>query len=171
MFLYFDSLWLRLRLALINELSPPNLTATRDALKRLFHLALKLPAGTSELAFEINVAHTAPPGWRDTLRRLLATAEPDAPIHDAIFVRYMMGRRPRATDIRLERTLVRLFGARFAGWLDLTTLVTLFSAIAAAVTLWFGMGLLIPSSPISDREITVASAAKRTVTWNMAIKA
>jgi tetratricopeptide (TPR) repeat protein len=144
-----------LRLALIDELSPSNLKATREALKRLFHLAMKLPAGTSEPAYEINVAQTAPPGWRDIFRRLRATAEPDAPIHDAIFVRYMMGRRPSAAGLRLDRALVRLFGAHLAGWLDLPTAVAFSVALATVATLWFGMGWLILSSPISDSKVTV----------------
>jgi tetratricopeptide (TPR) repeat protein len=70
----------------------------------------------------------------------------------------MMGRRPRATDLRLDRALVRLFGARFTGWLDLPTAVAFSSALAIAATLWFGMGWLIPSSPISDSKVTVQDA-------------
>lgn len=103
-----------LRLRLIRGLEPECRETVRQAIKQLFYQAMVQPVDARDRTFEIDFARTPPPGWPYALRWLRAKAAPDAPVHDAIFVNYMVGRKLRPIDLRLDRALVTLFRARLS---------------------------------------------------------
>lgn len=148
-----------MRLRLLADLIPDNRETVREAIKRLFHGAMGAAADSADGTFEIAFAGEAPPpGWREALRRMLATADPDSPVHDAIFVRYMLRRPPGPLDLRLDRALVGLFGARFAGWFDLNTLAAVLTAAAMAVACWFA-GQWVTDRYLSERTTAIPAAS------------
>lgn len=134
---WFRTGWMpeELRLALLQRLDPAKRPVVREAIEELLFNALddakRDPAAAPPLDF-------APPptGWRAKLSGWLRTPPPGALARDAIFVHYMLGRVPSPADLRLNRRLARLFGARLAGWLGRRTLASGAAALAATAAVW-----------------------------------
>lgn len=130
---WFRSGWMpeELRLALIQRLEPRLRPVVRQAIESLLFASLEDDKRDPDAAAPRDLA-VPPRGWRAALRAWFEAAPPGAPVRDAIFVHYMLGRVPKPADLRLNRRLARLFGARLAGWLDRRTLA--WGAVALAVT-------------------------------------
>jgi formylglycine-generating enzyme required for sulfatase activity len=79
------------------------------------------------------------------------------PARDAIFVEYMMGRIPKPADLRLNRRLARLFGAKLAGWFDRRTIAFGVLAIGASVAIWSVADILI--RPLFTRTVATTLTA------------
>ena len=132
-----------LRLRLLRDLEPQFRGLVREAIERLIFKAAE-ESDAPRLAEPAEIARP-PAGWSKGFRDWLKTPAGAAASEDVIFVRYMLGGVPRATDLELSRRLTRIFGARLAGWLDRWTLLGAGMAVLVLLAIaLYGGGLLRP---------------------------
>src|SRR5262249_47460305 len=124
----------------IKDLAPEHREPVRRAIEEfIFNGFNRLPRATDRaMALEF----VRPPrGWKPILRSWLDRgAAQDGGITDAVFVRYMLGRRALSGELWLDRQLTRILGARVGDLVDTRALVGLFAAVMAAVGIWIVVG-------------------------------
>jgi formylglycine-generating enzyme required for sulfatase activity len=133
---WFRSGWMPedLRLALIQHLDLELRPVVRTAIEALLFNALDDDKRDPDAAPRLDFARP-PQGWWAVLRAWMEGSPAGTPARDAIFVSYMMGRVPKPADLRLNRRLARLFGARLAGWFDRRTIAYVVLAIGASIAI------------------------------------
>jgi hypothetical protein len=167
---WFRSGWMPedLRLALIGRLELKLQPVVREAIEVLLFNALDDDRRDPDAAPQPDFARP-PQGWRADLRAWMEDSRPGTPARDAIFVSYMMGRVPKPADLRLNRRLARLFGARLAGWFDRRRLAGWFDrrtiayvvlAIGVSVAIWSVADTVI--RPLFTRIVTTTATAPQT---------